>query len=48
MPRQLMFATVWGLLDTAAGPYPLDKLPAIVRKVRSLGYAGIVSWGAPQ
>lgn len=36
-PKQLMFATTWGLIEK----YGVEKLPAIVKKLRSLGYAGI-------
>ena len=36
-----LFATVWGLVEDAGGPFPLDKLPALCAKLQSLGYAGI-------
>ena len=39
--KQLLFATMWGLIEEAAGPYPLSKLPALVHKLKSLGYSGI-------
>jgi sugar phosphate isomerase/epimerase len=39
--KQEFFACAWGLVDAAGGPYPLSELPAIVRKLKSLGYAGI-------
>lgn len=39
--KQDFFACAWGVLDLAGGPYPLTKLPEIVRKLKSLGYAGI-------
>ena len=41
MPALKLFATMWGLIEEAAGPYPLAKLPALVRKIKSLGYSGI-------
>jgi len=41
MPELKIFATAWGLLQEAAGPFPLSSLPALVRKLKSLGYSGI-------
>ena len=41
MPELKLFATAWGLLEEAAGPYPLESLPQIVKKLKSLGYSGI-------
>jgi hypothetical protein len=29
MTKQLLFATMWGVLDLAGGRYPLHKLPEV-------------------
>ena len=29
MPKQLLFATMWGVLDNSVGRYPLKKLPQV-------------------
>jgi hypothetical protein len=29
MPRQVLFATMWGVLDNSVGRYPLEKLPQV-------------------
>ncbi len=36
MTKQLLFATMWGVLDSAGGRYPLAKLPQ-VRAARERG-----------
>ena len=41
MPELRIYATVWGLVEDAAGPFPLAKLPALCAKLKSLGYSGI-------
>jgi sugar phosphate isomerase/epimerase len=41
MPQLKLFACAWGLIEEAAGPFPLTSLPAIVRKLKALGYQGI-------
>ena len=41
MPELRLFATVWGLIEEAGGPFPLAKLPSLCAKLQSLGYAGV-------
>jgi hypothetical protein len=41
MPELKLFATAWGLVEEAGGPFPLAKMPALVAKLQSLGYSGI-------
>lgn len=41
MPELRIYATVWGLVEDAAGPFPLAKLPALCAKLKSLGYSGV-------
>jgi hypothetical protein len=41
MSELKLFATAWGLLEEAGGPFPLAKLPALLAKLQALGYAGI-------
>ena len=41
MPELRIYATVWGLIEQAGGPFPLDKLPQLCAKLKALGYAGI-------
>ena len=35
------FAAAWGVVTDAGGPYPLASMPALLRKLKSLGYSGI-------
>jgi sugar phosphate isomerase/epimerase len=39
MPRQEIFAVGWGLIKAGGGPYTLSE--DLLRKLKSLGYAGI-------
>ncbi len=41
MAELKLYATVWGLIEEAGGPFPLSSLPALLAKVLSLGYSGI-------
>ena len=40
MPALKLFATMWGLIEEAGGPFPLAQLPALLAKLKSLGYTG--------
>ncbi len=35
--KQLIFAAAWGVIEEAGGPYPLSKMPELIRKFKSLG-----------
>lgn len=35
------YVTTWGVLDVAGGSSPLEELPAVLARIRGLGYDGI-------
>jgi len=39
--KLLFFKTTWGVFDAAGGPFPLSEAPAVLRRIKAMGYDGV-------